>query len=85
MRFRPLYFGGISLACEPGADTLRRAAGAQCRRACGDDRPQYPPRFHQGYSAYRARLDHMLALADIVKVSDEDLNWINPAPLAAPR
>lgn len=77
-----LYFGGISLACEPGADAyaalLERESG---ERAVMID-PNIRPGFIRDIARYRARLDRMIAQADIVKVSDEDLNWIIPAPLS---
>lgn len=77
-----LYFGGISLACEPGADAYaallaRNAAG----RAVMLD-PNIRPGFIRDIARYRARLGKMIGLADIVKVSDEDLNWIIPEPLS---
>lgn len=77
-----LYFGGISLACEPGANTyatLLRREGAD--RAVMLD-PNIRPQFIQDIDKYRSRLDRMMAMADIVKVSDEDLNWMVPAPLS---
>lgn len=71
-----LYFGGISLACEPGADTyaalLEHEGGT---RAVMLD-PNIRPTFIRDASRFRARLDRMIARADIVKVSDEDLDWI---------
>lgn len=73
-----LYFGGISLACEPGADSyafLAEQAGAE--RAVMLD-PNIRPGFISDPERYRARLARMLRVADIVKVSDEDLNWIYP-------
>lgn len=77
-----LYFGGISLACEPGADAyaalLDRSAGS---RAVMLD-PNVRPGFIRDIDRYRQRLDRMLALSDIVKVSDEDLNWLTPEPLS---
>jgi len=77
-----LYFGGISLACEPGADTyaglLER--NAQGRAVMLD--PNIRPGFIRDIERYRQRLDRMIALSDIVKVSDEDLNWITPGPLS---
>lgn len=76
-----LYFGGISLACEPGADTyaalLEREGG---NRAVMLD-PNIRPAFIRDEVKYRARLDRMFALSDIVKVSDEDLDWVIPEPL----
>ncbi len=77
-----LYFGGISLACEPGADAYaslleQSAAG----RAVMLD-PNIRPGFIRNIERYRARLDRMLALSDIVKVSDEDLNWLISGPLS---
>ena len=77
-----LYFGGISLACEPAANAYaallaRRGSG----RAVMID-PNIRPAFIEDEERYRARLGAMCASADIVKVSDEDLNWINPAPLS---
>ncbi|MFG6518847.1 carbohydrate kinase [Sulfitobacter sp. 1A13496] len=77
-----LYFGGISLACEPGADAYAEllARNAEGRAVMID--PNIRPGFIQDIERYRQRLDRMLALSDIVKVSDEDLNWINPAPLS---
>lgn len=77
-----LYFGGISLACEPGANAyaaLLQREGSN--RAVMMD-PNIRPQFIQDIDGYRARLDQMMALADIVKVSDEDLNWMVPAPMA---
>lgn len=75
-----LYFGGISLACEPGADAyaaLLDRHGAE--RAVMVD-PNIRPGFIQDQTRYRARLNRMIAQADIVKVSDEDLDWIIPGP-----
>ncbi|WP_299935787.1 carbohydrate kinase [uncultured Pelagimonas sp.] len=73
-----LYFGGISLACEPGAD-----AYADLLQRNGDTRavmidPNIRPGFIQDEARYRTRLDKMLAKCDIIKVSDEDLDWIVP-------
>ena len=75
-----LYFGGISLTFEPGAEAyaalLKREAPA---RVVMLD-PNIRPSFIRDIGRYRDRLDGMIALSDIVKVSDEDLNWIYPGP-----
>jgi len=77
-----LYFGGISLACEPGADAYADLlTGATEGRAVMID-PNIRPGFIKDIERYRQRLDRMLALSDIVKVSDEDLNWLNPATMS---
>lgn len=73
-----LFFGGISLACEPCADTYAtflQQAGKT--RAVMMD-PNIRPGFAPDEARYRARLMEMLAQADMVKVSDEDLAWIMP-------
>lgn len=73
-----LYFGGISLACEPAAETY----AALCHQNCGGKVIMLDPNIRPGFitneERFRARLDGMLRCADIVKVSDEDLNWIYP-------
>ena len=73
-----MYFGGISLACEPGADSyaalLENAASS---RVVMLD-PNIRASFITAPVIYRKRLDRMIAHADIVKVSDEDLEWIYP-------
>ena len=77
-----LFFGGISLACEPSADTyaalLERDGG---NRVIMLD-PNIRPAFIQDAARYRTRLDQMIARSDIVKVSDEDLNWMLPGPMS---
>jgi fructokinase len=71
-----LYFGGISLACEPCADTYAGLLADE-----GDDRvvmidPNVRPAFIANETRYRKRLGNMIAGADIVKISDEDLDWL---------
>lgn len=75
-----LFFGGISLACEPGAEAYaalleREAAG----RAVMLD-PNIRPGFISDETRYRDRLDRMIARTDILKLSDEDLDWLVPGP-----
>ena len=75
-----LYFGGISLTCEPGAEAY---AALQEREAAAHVVmlvPNIRPSFIRDIRRYRDRLDRMIALSDIVKVSDEDLNWVYPGP-----
>jgi len=75
-----LYFGGISLCMEPAANTYLSLA----QKAAGDCVIMLDPNIRPGFitdvETYRTRLDKFFALADIVKVSDEDLNWIIPGP-----
>ncbi|MCR9127335.1 MAG: carbohydrate kinase [Rhodobacteraceae bacterium] len=77
-----LFFGGISLACEPGADTYASLLERNARDRAVMLDPNIRPGFIRDIARYRARLERMIALSDIVKVSDEDLNWIMPAPLS---
>lgn len=77
-----LYFGGISLACEPGASTYATLLEREGQNRAIMMDPNIRPQFIQDIETYRARLDRMIAMADIVKVSDEDLNWIVRSPLS---
>lgn len=77
-----LYFGGISLACEPGADAYADLlANEGSSRAVMLD-PNIRTGFIRDARRYRDRLDRMIAAADIVKVSDEDLEWLSAGPLS---
>lgn len=77
-----LYFGGISLASEPGASTYAALLKREGKTRAVMMDPNIRPQFIQDIDKYRARLDSMIALTDIIKVSDEDLNWMVPSPLS---
>jgi fructokinase len=71
-----LFFGGISLVAEPCA----HAYEALMARAAADRVTMLDPNIRPGFIAdeagYRARIERMIAQADIVKISDEDLRWL---------
>lgn len=73
---RCLVFGGISLAVEPCGNAyetlLLREAG---QRLTMID-PNIRPAVIGDDTGYRARLSRMMAAADIVKLSVEDLHWL---------
>ncbi len=72
---RALFLGGISLVGEPcGAAFAALCARAGDRMVMID--PNIRPDFILDEAAYRARLAAMMAQADIVKLSDEDLHWL---------
>jgi len=71
-----MYFGGISLACDPGSETYAQLAEAHASDCVVMVDPNIRPSFIQDETKFRDRIERMLGLADIVKVSDEDLNWI---------
>lgn len=71
-----VFLGGISLVFEPCAAAFEALAAREAgRRAIVID-PNIRPGFVADEPGYRARLDRMVAHADVVKVSDEDLRWI---------
>ena len=72
-----LFFGGISLVNDPAASTY---AALQARE-CASRITMIDPNIRLGFIAgketqYRQRIEAMIARADIVKLSDEDLNWL---------
>ncbi|TNF19593.1 MAG: carbohydrate kinase [Rhodobacteraceae bacterium] len=71
-----LFFGGISLVSEPCADSYATLAKREADTRLIMIDPNIRPGFIRDEARYRARLERMLALADVVKVSDEDLGWL---------
>lgn len=71
-----LYFGGISLISEPCAEFYAALAEREAGRRVIMIDPNIRAAFVKDEARYRARLERMIAVADIVKVSDEDLEWI---------
>lgn len=73
---RACFFGGISLVGEPCGSAYEAMMRARAQR----DVTMIDPNIRRGFitdaAAYRARLDRMMSAADIVKISDEDLEWI---------
>lgn len=72
-----LFFGGISLVNDPAAGAY---AALQARAAASGRVTMIDPNIRPGFitdpAAYRARIGAMMAVADIVKLSDEDLHWL---------
>lgn len=72
-----LFFGGISLVTEPAASTYEALQARECSTRVTMIDPNIRPGFIAGKEvAYRARIGRMIARADIVKLSDEDLHWL---------
>lgn len=73
-----VHAGSLALALEPGgtvvADWLQRLGGS----ATISLDPNVRPELLGDRDRYRERLDRWLSLADLVKVSDEDLAWVWP-------
>ena len=72
-----LFLGGISLVNDPAASTYEALQARECLRRVTMVDPNIRPGFIAGKEAdYRARIERMVARADIVKLSDEDLHWL---------
>ena len=75
-----LFFGGISLVNDPAASTYEALQARECGTRVTMIDPNIRPGFIDGKeSEYRARITRMIARADLVKLSDEDLHWLEGA------
>ncbi|EGJ20722.1 ribokinase-like domain-containing protein [Cereibacter sphaeroides WS8N] len=75
-RVSTLFFGGISLVNEPAAATYEALMAREAPGRVTMLDPNIRPGFIADATAYRARIGRMIALADILKLSDEDLHWL---------
>lgn len=72
-----LFFGGISLVNDPAAGTYEALQARETATRITMIDPNIRPGFIAGQEdTYRARVTRMIARADIVKLSDEDLHWL---------
>ncbi|WP_308287619.1 carbohydrate kinase family protein [Cryobacterium sp. 1639] len=73
-----LHVGSIATVIEPGASEV--ASLVQERRATATITldPNIRPALIESAGAARSRLEQLVRLADVVKVSDEDLLWLRP-------
>ncbi len=73
-----LHAGSIATVLEPGADTVLEAFRAHRGRALISLDPNARPTITPDRAGPAARVEELVALADLVKVSDEDLDWLHP-------
>lgn len=82
-----VHTGSIASVLEPGADqVLHLVERARPRATIGFD-PNCRPTITTDPEVVRGRVERFVALADVVKASDEDLAWLYPGvdPLDAAR
>jgi fructokinase len=70
-----LLFGAISLIGEPCGSAYEALMTREAARRVIMLDPNIRPGFIRDRAAHLARMRRMIAMADIVKVSDEDLEW----------
>lgn len=73
-----LHFGSFSLILEPGASTLELLMRREARRRLISLDPNVRPFLIPSPDAYIERLMGWLEQADLVKVSQADLEWLYP-------
>ncbi len=74
--YAALHFGSISLIPEPCAGTFEALMKRECktRVICLD--PNIRPTLTKDKRAHIARLNRLIAMTDILKISDEDVYWM---------
>lgn len=73
---KALFFGGISLAGDGCGDVYEQLMHDHAARAVTMIDPNIRPAFIRDENAYRRRINGMMGVADIIKLSDEDLHWL---------
>jgi fructokinase len=73
-----LHVGTLGLALEPVASALEAVVERLAPQALVAVDPNVRPPAIADAAAYRARLDRVLARAHVVKVSEDDLAWLEP-------
>ncbi len=71
-----LFFGGISLVVEPCASAYQALMLREAPTKLTMIDPNIRPSFIKDEASYRVRLSAMMAAADVIKTSDEDLDWL---------
>ena len=70
-----MFFGGISLVGDGCGNTLESLMLREAPSRVTMIDPNIRPSFIKDVPAYRDRIDRMMAAADVIKLSDEDLHW----------
>jgi fructokinase len=73
-----LHVGSIATVIEPGASAVLRLVEERRQNATITFDPNIRPALIDDAGAARARVEQLVRLADVVKVSDEDLRWLQP-------
>ncbi len=73
-----LFIGGISLVPDPCGAAIEALVERVRHRIPVMLDPNIRPFFIADEDAYRARLNRLLAMADLVKLSGDDLEWLMP-------
>jgi len=75
---KALLFGGISLASEPCGTAFETLARNNAAEHLIMTDPNIRPALIGDETGYRERLDRMFGLSDIIKLSEEDMEWLGP-------
>ena len=73
-----LHVGSVATVLEPGATAVAALVADRRGAATISFDPNVRPALIDDVTAARARVEQLVALADVVKVSDEDLRWLFP-------
>lgn len=73
-----LHVGSISSVLTPGADVVLGLVKSQSGRALVSYDPNIRQSLVDDADAVRARVEELRTLADVVKASDEDVEWLHP-------
>ncbi|WP_298262142.1 carbohydrate kinase [uncultured Litoreibacter sp.] len=71
-----LFFGGISLAGEPCGTAYEALMTREASARVTMIDPNIRPSFITDRDTYVTRIKSMMSMADVVKLSDEDLHWL---------
>lgn len=76
--FAAIHTGSIAAILEPGATRVEKLLVAMRHDATITFDPNVRPQLMGSPEAARARIESFVAMADVVKASDEDLAWLYP-------
>ncbi len=79
---RALHLGSFPLAIEPCGTAFETLCRREHQKRVIHFDPNIRANLIKDRSQYRARVERMVAMADLVKMSDEDLAWLAPGVAA---
>jgi fructokinase len=77
-RYDHVHTGSIAATVEPGGTQVVRAVRSLRQAATVSYDPNMRPSLMASPDLVRDRVEELIALADVVKASDEDLQWLYP-------